>query len=76
MVHLLLAICMEEGSFETRLCKGEQKLKRRWLLDYDLSVHGITYHAETRNIFSVVHALASKKVADMLSGVLSFTREG
>lgn len=38
----------------------EQKLKLHWLRDYDLSIHGITYHAETHNIFSVVHALASK----------------
>ena len=38
----------------------EQKLKRHWLRDYDLSLHGITYHAETGNIFSVIHALTSK----------------
>ena len=38
----------------------EQKLRYHWLRDYDLSIHGITYHVETQNIFSIVYALASK----------------
>jgi len=38
----------------------ESKLKKHFLNDFQLSVHGITYRYESQNIFSVVHALASK----------------
>jgi predicted nucleotidyltransferase len=38
----------------------ERKLKRHWLIDFQLSVHGITYRYESQNVFSVVHALGAK----------------
>jgi predicted nucleotidyltransferase len=38
----------------------ERKLKAHYLMDFHLSVHGITYRYESQNVFSVVHALASK----------------
>jgi predicted nucleotidyltransferase len=38
----------------------ERKLKHHFLTDFHLSVHGITYHYESQNIFSAAHALASK----------------
>jgi predicted nucleotidyltransferase len=38
----------------------EEKLKKHFLNDFHLSVHGITYRYESQNIFSVVHAIASK----------------
>jgi len=38
----------------------EQKLKYHWLRDFDLSVHSMTYHAESLNLFSVVFTLSSK----------------
>jgi len=38
----------------------ERKLRAHYLMDFHLSVHGITYRYESQNVFSVVHALASK----------------
>jgi predicted nucleotidyltransferase len=38
----------------------EPKLKKHFLNDFHLSVHGITYRYESQNIFSVVYTLASK----------------
>jgi predicted nucleotidyltransferase len=38
----------------------EQKLRCHWMKDYTLSLHGITYHAESQNLFSVAHAIANK----------------
>ena len=38
----------------------ERKLKAHYLMDFHLSVHGITYRYESQNVFSVVHALACK----------------
>jgi hypothetical protein len=37
-----------------------RKLLRHFLLDFDLSVHGITYRYESQNFFSVVHTLGAK----------------
>jgi predicted nucleotidyltransferase len=36
------------------------KLVRHYLMDFHLSVHGITYRYESQNLFSVVHTLAAK----------------
>lgn len=38
----------------------EAKLKKHFLLDFHLSVHGITYRYESQNVFSVAYALAGK----------------
>ena len=38
----------------------ERKLKQHFLQDFDLSVHGLTYRPESRNIFSVLNAMTSK----------------
>jgi len=37
-----------------------QKLVRHYLMDFHLSVHGITYRYESQNLFSVVHTLGAK----------------
>ena len=38
----------------------EQKLKQHFLQDFNLSVHGLTYRPESRNIFAVLNAMTSK----------------
>ena len=38
----------------------ERKIVAHFLRDFDLSVHGITYRAQSQNLFSVVHALSAK----------------
>ena len=38
----------------------KRKLVRHYLMDFHLSVHGITYRYESQNVFSVVHALGAK----------------
>jgi predicted nucleotidyltransferase len=38
----------------------ERKIKYHFLRDFDLSVHGLTYHPESKNLFSVVHAMSAK----------------
>jgi hypothetical protein len=38
----------------------KRKLVRHYLMDFNLSVHGITYRYESQNVFSVVHALGAK----------------
>jgi hypothetical protein len=38
----------------------ERKLRQHFLKDFHLSVHAVTYNHDSKNVFSVVHALASK----------------
>ena len=38
----------------------EQKLKEHFLRDFHLSVHGLTYHPESRNVFAVLNTMTSK----------------
>ena len=38
----------------------EEKIQAHFLRDFHLSVHGITYHRDSDNLFSVVHALSAK----------------
>lgn len=38
----------------------EQKLKQHFLRDFHLSVHGLTYHPESRNVFAVLNTLTNK----------------
>jgi hypothetical protein len=38
----------------------ERKLKKHFLNDFHLSVHGFTYRHESENLFSIVHGLSSK----------------
>jgi hypothetical protein len=38
----------------------EQKLKQHFLQDFHLSVHGLTYHPESQNIFAVLNTMTSK----------------
>ncbi len=38
----------------------ERKLKQHFLKDFHLSVHGLTYRPESKNVFAVVNTLTSK----------------
>ena len=38
----------------------EQKLKQHFLRDFHLSVHGLTYHPESQNLFAVLNTMTSK----------------
>lgn len=38
----------------------EHKLKQHFLRDFHLSVHGLTYHPESANIFAILNALTNK----------------
>jgi len=38
----------------------EQKLKQHYLRDFHLSVHGLTYHPESGNVFAVLNTLTNK----------------
>lgn len=42
----------------------ESKMKHHFLVDFHLSVHGLTYRPESKNVFSVVYGL-SGKIAEM-----------
>jgi predicted nucleotidyltransferase len=37
-----------------------RKIVRHYLMDFHLSVHGITYRYESQNVFSVVHTIGAK----------------
>lgn len=38
----------------------EQKLKQHFLQDFHLSVHGLTYHPASQNVFAVLNTMTSK----------------
>lgn len=38
----------------------EQKLKQHFLRDFHLSVHGLTYHPESGNVFAVLNTMTNK----------------
>jgi predicted nucleotidyltransferase len=51
---------LQESVVEYPMDVLERKLKAHYLMDFHLSVHGVTYRYESQNVFSVVYALAAK----------------